>query len=103
MLKLLDDVPVPREEFHGAMHAENPIVVGTPDEVIKKLESYEGIGPNRMMCMVMGGPDLPQEKIVQSLKLMGETVVPHFHDRSPDPKLPMSEPPSMTFETCEPA
>ena len=89
MLKLLDDVPVSRLEFYEAMNAENQIVVGTPDEVIRKLEDYEGIGLDRMMCMVMGGPDLPQEKILQSLKLMGETVIPHFHDRSPDPKPPI--------------
>ncbi len=89
MLKLLDEVPVPREEFYEAMNSENQIVVGTPDEVIRKLEAYEGIGLDRMMCMVMGGPDLPQEKIVQSLKLMGETVIPHFHDRSSDPRPPI--------------
>lgn len=88
MLKLLDDVPVAREEFYEAMNAENQIVVGTPDEVIRKLEAYEGIGLDRMMCMVQGGPDLPHEKIVQSIKLMGETVVPHFHDRSSDPTPP---------------
>lgn len=89
MLKLLDDVPVPREEFYEAINAENQIVVGTPDEVIRKLEAYEAIGLDRMMCMVMGGPDLPQEKILQSLRLMGETVIPHFHDRSSDPAPPI--------------
>jgi hypothetical protein len=31
------------------------------------------------MCFVQGGPSLPHEKIVQSLKLMGEKVLPHFN------------------------
>jgi hypothetical protein len=81
MLRMLDDEPVSNEDFYEAMDAENQIVLGTPDQVIKKLEAYEGIGLDRMMCMVMGGPDLPSDKIVNSIKLMGETVIPHFHSR----------------------
>jgi hypothetical protein len=31
--------------------------------------------------MVMGGPGLSQQQILDSLRLMGKTVIPHFHDR----------------------
>ena len=32
------------------------------------------------MCLVQAGPSLPHEKIMKSLRLMGETVIPHFHN-----------------------
>ena len=81
MMRMLDDQPVSNEEFYEAMNAENQIVLGTPDQIIKKLEQYEAIGLDRMMCMIMGGPDLAQDKILKSIRLMGETVIPHFHSR----------------------
>lgn len=81
LIKMVDEVPVTPEEFYEAMDSENQMIVGTPDHVIEKLEEYEGIGLDRMMCMVMGGPALSQEKILKSMELIGKSVIPHFHDR----------------------
>lgn len=82
LIKMLDEVPVTNAEFFEAMDSENQMVVGTPDQVIEKMEYYESIGLDRMMCMVMGGPALGNEAIVESIELMGKTVIPHFHDNA---------------------
>jgi alkanesulfonate monooxygenase SsuD/methylene tetrahydromethanopterin reductase-like flavin-dependent oxidoreductase (luciferase family) len=81
LLKIVDGIEVSNEEFFEAMDQEDQFIMGTPDHVIKKMEKYQGIGLDHLMCMMQGGPSLPHEKIVESMKLMGETVIPHFHDQ----------------------
>ncbi len=81
LLNILDEVPVSNQEMYDAMNQEDQFVMGTPDQVIEKMEHHKAIGLDHMMCMMQGGPSLPSEKIVASIKLMGETVVPHFHDQ----------------------
>jgi hypothetical protein len=43
------------------------------------MERYADAGLDHLMCLVLGGPSLPHEKIVKSLKLMGEKVLPRFN------------------------
>lgn len=69
---------VPAEEFHAVFTRENQAIIGTPEQVVKQMREYQDTGLDQLMCFVQGGPSLPHEKIVKSLKLMGEKVLPHF-------------------------
>jgi alkanesulfonate monooxygenase SsuD/methylene tetrahydromethanopterin reductase-like flavin-dependent oxidoreductase (luciferase family) len=82
MIKIAQHEPVTPEEFYEAMKRENQCIIGTPDQVIRQMEEYAGIGLDQLMCLVQGGPSLPHAKIVKSLELMGEKVLPHFHGRN---------------------
>lgn len=49
-------------------------IIGTPDEVISRLEAYVDAGISHFMCWFM---DAPNE---DGLRLFAETVLPHFRD-----------------------
>ena len=80
LIKVLEGAEISNEEFFEAMDAEDQFIVGTPDQIIEKMERYRDVGLDHMMCLVQAGPSLPHEKIMKSLRLMGEAVIPHFHD-----------------------
>ena len=51
-------------------------------QVIKKLEAYEGVGLDRMMCMVMGGPDLKEpQSTLEHWNKEPQSTLEHYHDR----------------------
>jgi alkanesulfonate monooxygenase SsuD/methylene tetrahydromethanopterin reductase-like flavin-dependent oxidoreductase (luciferase family) len=79
MIKLSLQEEVSNEEFYEAMSPEDQCIIGTPDQVLEKLRRYEAAGLDHLLCMVQGGPSLPHEKILKSLRLMGERVVPVVH------------------------
>jgi alkanesulfonate monooxygenase SsuD/methylene tetrahydromethanopterin reductase-like flavin-dependent oxidoreductase (luciferase family) len=79
MIKLSLQEHVSDEEFYEAFVPEDQVIIGTPDQVVQKLKRYEGIGLDHLMCMVQGGPSLPHDKIIASLRRMGEHVIPVFH------------------------
>ena len=47
---MLEGAPISNEEFYEAMDAEDQFVVGTPDQVIEKMERYREVGLDHMMC-----------------------------------------------------
>jgi alkanesulfonate monooxygenase SsuD/methylene tetrahydromethanopterin reductase-like flavin-dependent oxidoreductase (luciferase family) len=53
------------------------IAVGDPDDIIRLFKTYEEMGADQMMTWVQFG-GLPHEKIVKSMKLLGEHVLPKF-------------------------
>ncbi len=67
------------------------VVVGNPDEVIRKLETFEKAGVDQMLCFKQAGR-IPHRKIMNSLKLMAKHVLPHFnpHRRIAIEELPTS-------------
>jgi alkanesulfonate monooxygenase SsuD/methylene tetrahydromethanopterin reductase-like flavin-dependent oxidoreductase (luciferase family) len=79
MIRLSLQENVTDEEFYEAFVPEDQVIIGTPDQVVQKLKRYEGIGLDHLMCMVQGGPSLPHDKIIASLRRMGEHVIPVFH------------------------
>ncbi|MCC7365187.1 MAG: LLM class flavin-dependent oxidoreductase [Dehalococcoidia bacterium] len=70
--------PIDMELFHEVFKKENQYIIGTPEQVVAQMKEYEATGLDQLMCFVQGGPSLSHEKIVKSLKLMGEKVLPHF-------------------------
>jgi len=53
------------------------VVVGDPDEVIATCRAYEAAGVDLLLCLV--NPfDIPHEKVMQTIELMGKHVIPEF-------------------------
>jgi len=71
--------------------------IGSPETVIKNLKMWEDIGVDRMVFILDAGGAVPQERILQSLRLFAEHVMPAFDksstartsEREPDAALPM--------------
>jgi alkanesulfonate monooxygenase SsuD/methylene tetrahydromethanopterin reductase-like flavin-dependent oxidoreductase (luciferase family) len=59
---------------------EDMIIIGTPDECLEKILKYESVGVDQLLCYVQFG-DLPHEKVMRSLELLGTKVIPALEDR----------------------
>lgn len=54
------------------------VVVGNPDEVIRKLEVFEKIGVDQPILFKQSGA-IPHANIMKSIERLGRYVVPHFN------------------------
>jgi alkanesulfonate monooxygenase SsuD/methylene tetrahydromethanopterin reductase-like flavin-dependent oxidoreductase (luciferase family) len=78
-LRTLMALDVDPNDIPDAQLKQHPmIVVGNPDEVIRKLESFEKAGLDQIICFKQAGR-IPHQKIMNSLRLMAKHVLPHFN------------------------
>ncbi|MBV1687347.1 LLM class flavin-dependent oxidoreductase [Novosphingobium sp. G106] len=59
---------------------EDMVVVGTPDECLKKLLRYEEAGVDQLLCYLNFGY-LPHEAVMKSIELLGTRVIPELRKR----------------------
>ena len=59
---------------------EDMVVVGTPDECIKKFLRYEEAGVDQLLCYLNFGY-LPHESVLKSIELLGKYVIPELSKR----------------------
>ena len=59
---------------------EDMVVVGTPDECLKKLLRYEAAGVDQLLCYLNFGY-LPHEAVMKSIELLGTRVIPELKKR----------------------
>jgi alkanesulfonate monooxygenase SsuD/methylene tetrahydromethanopterin reductase-like flavin-dependent oxidoreductase (luciferase family) len=52
--------------------------IGSPQTVIKNLRMWEEIGVDRMVFIINTGEQVPQERVLRSLRLFAEQVMPSF-------------------------
>jgi len=57
---------------------QNGICVGSPDEVIATLRRFEAVGLDQVVLIPVIGWYMPHEKVLESIRIMGEKVLPHF-------------------------
>jgi alkanesulfonate monooxygenase SsuD/methylene tetrahydromethanopterin reductase-like flavin-dependent oxidoreductase (luciferase family) len=57
---------------------QNGILAGTPKDVIETIKRYEDIGIDQLVTIPVVGFNTPHEKTLESLRLMGEKVLPVF-------------------------
>ncbi len=57
---------------------QNGICVGTPAEVIATLRRFEAVGFDQVVVVPVVGFDTPHEKTLESVRLLGEKVLPVF-------------------------
>ena len=55
----------------------NAVIAGDPDEVIERCKKYEATGADLLLCLV-NPYNIPHEKVMQTIELMGRHVLPHF-------------------------
>lgn len=54
------------------------VVVGTPDEIIEKLEKYEQAGVDEVFIRSEG---IEHAEVMKSIELLGKYVIPHFKEK----------------------
>ena len=54
---------------------------GTPDDVVDICRRYEAAGVDLLLCLV-NPYDIPHDKVMESLRLFGEHVIPYFKKRT---------------------
>ena len=59
------------------------MAIGSPQTVIKNLKMWEEIGVDRMVFIINTGEQVPQERVLRSLRLFAEQVMPAFDKDAP--------------------
>jgi alkanesulfonate monooxygenase SsuD/methylene tetrahydromethanopterin reductase-like flavin-dependent oxidoreductase (luciferase family) len=78
-LRNLMAVDMDPKDIPDAQLKQHPmVVVGNPDEVIRKLESFQKAGVDQVICFKQAGR-IPHQKIMNSLRLMAKHLLPHFN------------------------
>ena len=54
---------------------------GDPDTLIDTISRWEAAGADQMIFMVQAREHLPQEKVLESLRLFAKEVMPHFNQK----------------------
>jgi alkanesulfonate monooxygenase SsuD/methylene tetrahydromethanopterin reductase-like flavin-dependent oxidoreductase (luciferase family) len=71
-----------RGPFAGGLTPEslhqNGILVGSPDEVVRTARRFEQVGLDQLVVIPVFGWDIPHEKTLESVRVMGEKVLPRF-------------------------
>lgn len=78
-LRNLMAINVDPNDIPDAQLKQHPmVVVGNPDEVIRKLEAFQAAGVDQAICFKQAGR-IPHQKIMNSLRLMAKHVLPYFN------------------------
>ena len=59
---------------------EDMVIVGTPDDCIRKCLVYEALGIDQLLCYLNFGY-LPHEAVMRSIELLGTRVLPELKRR----------------------
>jgi alkanesulfonate monooxygenase SsuD/methylene tetrahydromethanopterin reductase-like flavin-dependent oxidoreductase (luciferase family) len=68
----------PKDVPDAQLKEHHMVVVGNPDEVCRKLENFERAGIDQVIMFKQAGC-IPHQNIMNSLKLVGKHVLPHFN------------------------
>jgi alkanesulfonate monooxygenase SsuD/methylene tetrahydromethanopterin reductase-like flavin-dependent oxidoreductase (luciferase family) len=61
----------------GSFRRED-LAIGTPQQIIQNMKRWEDMGVDIVTCLISVGTVVPQEKILKSLRLFAEEVIPYF-------------------------
>jgi alkanesulfonate monooxygenase SsuD/methylene tetrahydromethanopterin reductase-like flavin-dependent oxidoreductase (luciferase family) len=61
----------------GSLIDSGVFCIGDPDTCIRVIERYEAAGVDQMLCLMQAGR-IPHEKIMRSIELFGEKIIPRF-------------------------
>ena len=78
--RMMAGEPVSNEEVYETLTADAAVIIGDVATCRKKMQRYQDIGVDRLMCFQQLG-HLPHEHIMKSIQLVGEHLIPVF-----DPK-----------------
>ena len=60
--------------------SEDMVIIGTPDECLRKILRYESVGVDQLLCYVQFG-DLPHDAVMRDLELLAKEVMPKLEER----------------------
>ena len=69
----------PKDASDADLDAHPLIVTGEPQRCIEKIERIRGYGADQVICFSQFG-GLPHDDIMESIRLFGEHIIPHFRD-----------------------
>ena len=58
------------------------IAVGNPEQIIRELKKWEATGVDRVQFLLNAAETIPQQQVLDSLRLFAKEVMPHFVDDS---------------------
>jgi alkanesulfonate monooxygenase SsuD/methylene tetrahydromethanopterin reductase-like flavin-dependent oxidoreductase (luciferase family) len=58
------------------------IAIGSPDQIIRELKKWEATGIDRVQFLLNTAEEIPQQQVLDSLRLFAREVMPHFADDS---------------------
>ena len=78
-------VPLPEGAQYTPETLMERLLVGDPETVIEKLKEFEALGVQQLV--LFGDWGMPQRRVMRSLELFAERVMPHFKadTRTPQP------------------
>jgi alkanesulfonate monooxygenase SsuD/methylene tetrahydromethanopterin reductase-like flavin-dependent oxidoreductase (luciferase family) len=59
---------------------EDMIIIGEPEECLRKILRYEEAGVDQLLCYMQFG-DLPHDKVMRSIELLSTHVIPKLEER----------------------
>ena len=65
------------EEVYEVLNKQDSVIIGDPETCRKKMERYRQAGVDRLLCFQQVG-GLSHEVILESTRLVGEHLIPHF-------------------------
>ena len=72
--------PLDPEEVYEVLEPVESVVIGDEELCRKKMQGFADIGVDRLMCMMQIGA-LPHETVMQSIRRVGEILLPEFAGR----------------------
>ena len=57
------------------------LAIGNPERIIKALRNWESVGVDRINFLLNASEVVPQEQVLDSLRLFAKEVMPHFQDK----------------------
>ena len=54
------------------------IAIGNPEQIVRELKKWEATGVDRINFILNASEVIPQEQVLESLRLFGREVMPHF-------------------------
>jgi alkanesulfonate monooxygenase SsuD/methylene tetrahydromethanopterin reductase-like flavin-dependent oxidoreductase (luciferase family) len=67
------------EEAHIVCEQLDSVIIGDSEHCRKKMDVYRRIGSDRLLCLVQFGR-IPHDAVMNSIRLIGETLIPAFAD-----------------------
>ena len=77
LIRLGEGEVVSGEEVYEILGAQDSIIIGDPETCRRKMERYQEAGVDRLMCLMQLG-SLRHEHVMESLRLVGEHIIPVF-------------------------
>ncbi len=68
---------ISNEEAYEILNKQDTVIIGDVDTCRKKMQRYQDIGLDRLMCFQQVG-NLSPEAIKKSMRLVGEHLIPEF-------------------------